>query len=191
MHHLINAASLLVDILFGLLALIFVLRLALQWVAAPFHNPICQSIYRLSNPVLMPLRRVLKPWRKIDLAAGVMAYLLMCIKASLMLAMMSLPLNAGAIIVLGLAELLGLVLMLWFWLIVVVVILSWVGRDASHPVIPLTKRLTEPLLAPIRKVIPALGGFDLSPMLVMLILILARILLVAPLQELALQLAMR
>ena len=186
MNHLANAASLLIDIFFGLAAVLFVLRLALQWVGAPFHNPLCQAIYRMSNPVLMPLRRVLKPWRKIDLAAALVAYLVMCGKAALMLAIWSIPLGMAAIALLGLAELLGLVITLWFWLILIVVILSWVGRGASHPAIPLLTRLTEPVLAPFRRLLPKPGGIDLSPMLVVLLLLLARILIVAPLQELAL-----
>lgn len=189
MPHLANAATLLLDVAFGLAALLFALRLLLQWVAAPFHNPICQSIYRLTNPVLMPLRKVLKPWRRVDLAAAFAALLVMLVKAAILLALWQLPLAPGAILVLGVAELLGLLLTFWFWLILASVILSWVGGGAGHPAVVLLLRLTEPLLRPLRRILPALAGFDLSPMLAILLLLLARILVVAPLQELALALA--
>lgn len=189
MSHLANAGSLLLDVIFGLAALLFALRLLLQWVAAPFQNPICQSIYRLTNPALMPLRRLLKPWRKIDLAAGSAALITMLIKAALLLALWHLPISLTAVLILGVAELLALMFTLWFWLILIRVILSWVGSDAQHPAIPLIIRLTEPLLGPVRRALPNIGGFDLSPMLVILMLVLARILVVAPLQELALLVA--
>ena len=84
---------------------------------------------------------------------------------------------------LGFAELLGFLLMLYFVLILARVVLSWVGRDSYHPVVPLIAQLTQPILAAIRRVMPELGGFDLSPMLAMLGIMLARALLVAPLQD--------
>ena len=189
MSHLANAGSLLLDVIFGLVALLLVLRLLLQWVSAPFQNPICQSIYRLTNPVLIPLRRVLKPWRRIDVAAGFAAFIVMLLKAALLLALWRLPLSIAAVALLGIAELIGLMFTFWFWLVLIRVILSWVGSGSQHPAIPLIVRLSEPLLRPIRRALPQLGGFDLSPMLLILLLVLARILLVAPLQELALAIA--
>ncbi len=189
MSHLANAGSLLLDVIFGLVALLLVLRLLLQWVSAPFQNQICQSIYRVTNPVLIPLRRVLKPWRRIDVAAGFAAFIVMLLKAALLLALWRLPLSIAAVVLLGIAELIGLMFTFWFWLVLIRVILSWVGSGSQHPAIPLIVRLSEPLLRPIRRALPQLGGFDLSPMLLILLLVLARILLVAPLQELALAIA--
>ena len=189
MSHLANAGSLLLDVIFGLAALLLTLRLLLQWVAAPFQNPICQSVYRLTNPLLIPLRRLLKPWRKIDLAAGFAALTVMLLKAALLLALWRLPLSIAAVLLLGIAELMALLFTFWFWLVLIRVILSWVGGGSQHPAIPLIVRLSEPLLRPIRRALPNLGGFDLSPMLLILMLVLARILLVAPLQEMALAIA--
>lgn len=189
MSHLGNAASLLLDVIFGAAALLFALRLLLQWVGASFQNPVCQSVYRLTNPVLMPLRRLLKPWRRIDLAAGVAAFAVMLVKAALLLALWRMPFSSAAIVVLGTAELLGLLLTFWFWLVLIRVILSWISGAGQHPIVPLIVRLTEPLLRPLRRVLPSLGGFDLSPMVAALLLVLARILLVAPLQEMALTIA--
>ncbi len=189
MPYVTDAGTLLVDVLFGLLALVFALRVLLQWVGAQFHNPICQGVYRLTNPVLMPLRRVLKPWRRIDTAGVVVVYLVLVVKAVLLLALWRLPLKLDAVLVLGLAETLGLLLIFYFWMILIRVILSWVGGGGGNPAVPLLMQLTEPLLRPVRRLLPALGGFDLSPLLVSLALLLARILLVAPLRDLAVLLA--
>ncbi|MCX7563648.1 YggT family protein [Xanthomonadaceae bacterium XH05] len=191
MPYLTDAGTLLVDVLFGLMALGFVLRVLLQWVGAPFHNPICQGIYRLTNPVLMPLRRALKPWRRIDTAGVVVSFLILALKALLLLALWRLPLQPAAVLVLALAEMLGLLLTFYFWLVLIRVILSWAGNGGGHPAVPLLMQLTEPLLRPVRRALPALGGFDLSPLLVSLSLMLARILLVAPLRDLAILLATR
>lgn len=191
MPYFTDAGTLLVDVLFGLLALVFVLRVALQWVGAAFHNPICQNIYRLTNPVLMPLRRVLKPWRRIDIAGVVVTYLILAVKATLLLVLWRLPLKFDAVLILALAETLGLLLTFWFWLILIRVILSWVGGGNRNPAVPLVMQLTEPLLRPARRLLPTLGGFDLSPLLVSLALLLARILMVAPLRDLAILLASR
>ena len=191
MPYVTDAGTLLADVVFGLVALVFALRVLLQWVGAHFHNPICQGVYRLTNPVLMPLRRILKPWRRIDIAAVIVVYLIFVLKAALLLGLWRLPVKLDAMLVLAVAETLGLLLTFWFWLILIRVILSWIGGGHGNPAVPLLMQLTEPLLRPVRRWLPALGGFDLSPLLVSLLLMLARILLVAPLRDLAIVLATR
>lgn len=188
MSYLGNAAQFLVDVLFGLVALLFGLRLLVQWVGVNFHNPICQSLYRLTNPILMPLRRWIKPWRRFDLAALLVVFLILALKATLLLALSGLSSGVPAILVLALAELASLSLMLYFWLILIRVLLSWIGGGQS-PVVPIIMQITEPVLRPLRRMLPALGGFDLSPLLATLAILLLRILLVAPLQDAAIALA--
>ena len=183
MNYFANAGAILIEVVFGLLVSLFVLRVLLQLVRANFYNPICQFVYKATNPVLTPLRRVIKPVRNLDVTGLLLAYLLECIKVWLLLMLGGLALGPAATLVLGFAELLGFFLMLYFVLILARVVLSWVGRDSYHPVVPLIAQLTQPILAPIRRVMPELGGFDLSPMLAMLGIMLARALLVAPLQD--------
>lgn len=189
MPYVTNAGTLLADILFGVLALLFVLRVLLQWVGAHFHNPICQGIYRFTNPVLIPLRRVLKPWRRIDTAGAVFTYLILALKATLMLTLWRLPIALDAVLVLGVAELINLLLMLYFWLVLIWVVLSWTGNRGSHPAFPLLAQLTAPVLRPIRRMLPALGGIDLSPLVLTLLTLFGRILIVAPLRDFAVHLA--
>ncbi len=86
--------------------------------------------------------------------------------------------------ILGAAELLLFVLMLYFWLILIRVIISFVGQGNMHPMVPLIVQVTEPVLRPLRRVLPTPGGFDLSPLVASVAIYLARALLVAPLQDL-------
>lgn len=184
MGYFANAGAILIEVLFGLLIGLFVLRVLLQLVRANFYNPICQFFYKASNPVLMPLRRVLKPWKRLDLAGLLVAFLLCAIKVWLLAALAGFGLPPLATLVLAFAALLDFLLYLYFWLIIIRIVASFFATDSYHPVFPLLMQLTEPVLAPLRRALPPLGPFDLSPLVATLAILLARALLVAPLQDL-------
>lgn len=183
MPYLANAGTILVHVLFGLAAWVFTLRVLLQWAGANFNNPICQALYRLTNPVLMPLRRVLKPWRRLDLAGALVVFIIQLLKVWLLLALGGVMAGIGAILVLGVAETISMLLVMYLVFILIRSILSWVGPSPQHPAIPLLIQLTEPVLRPFRRLLPAMGGFDLSPLLALLVILLARALIVAPLLD--------
>lgn len=183
MNYFANAGAILIEVVFGAVVLLFVLRVLLQWVRANFYNPICQFVYKATNPVLMPLRRVLRPVRNLDTAGIAVAYALECLKIWLLAALGGMTLGLGATLVLGFADLLSVLIGLYFVLILARVILSWVGRDSYHPIVPLIAQLTQPLLGPLRRTLPQPGGFDFSPMVAMVGLMLARALIVAPLTD--------
>jgi YggT family protein len=188
MLYLANAAQILIEFVFALFVGLIVLRVLLQLVRANFKNPICQFLYKASNPVLMPLRRIIPSWRRLDIAGVVLAWALLLLKRVLIFAMFGqLPTLAG-LAVIALSDLIGFVLMTMLILIIVRVILSFVGGDSYHPIVPLVYQLTEPVLKPVRTRMPALGGFDLSPMVVLLTIALLQALLVAPLLDLGLRL---
>ena len=191
MGYFAQAGAILLEVVFGLAVLLFALRVLLQLVRANFHNPICQFAYRATNPVLMPMRRVLKPWRSFDLAGALVVYLLECLKVWLLVALGGRALGPPATLVLGLAETLRFVV--WFFLIVLLVrvVLSWVQPAGYNPVVPLLVQLTDPLLRPVRRRLPAPGGIDLSPLVVSVLLMLCLPLVVAPLLDLGALLAQR
>jgi len=188
MSYLANAAMILIEFAFGIAVALVVLRVLLQLVRANFHNPICQFLYKVSNPVLMPLRRVIPAWRRLDMAGVVLAWALLLLKRVLIFALVGAMPSFAGLAVIAFADLIGFVLMTVLLLIIVRVILSFVGSDNYHPVIPLVHQLTEPLLKPVRKRMPALGGLDLSPMIVVLACVLLQALVVAPLFDLGLRL---
>jgi YggT family protein len=146
-------------------------------------------LYKLTNPVLMPVHRLVPNWRNLDIAGVLLAWLLSAIKVALLYAMFGVGLRIAGLVVMALADLVDFVLLLYLALILVRVLLSFISVERSNPIVPLVIQLTEPLLRPIRRRVPAMGGLDFSPAIVMLAIALMRVLLVAPLSDIGKQLA--
>jgi len=189
MHYFASAGQILINVLFGALIALVVLRVLLQCVRANFYNPVCQFLYKVTNPVLMPLRKVIPAWRNLDIAGVLLAWLLTAIELALLYVVVGQRLGLVGLGVMALADLVDFVLMLYFGLILVRVFLSFVSVERSNPIVPLIVQLTDPVLKPLRRFIPAVAGLDLSPMAVMLAILLARVLIVAPLLDFGLHLA--
>ena len=189
MGYFANAGQIIIQFVFGALIALIVLRVLLQWVRANFYNPICQFIYKATNPVLMPLRKVIPAWRNLDIAGIVLAWLATALKLVLLYATGGQTLGVLGLAVLALADLVDFVLLLYIVLILVRVVISFVGADSYHPVVPLVMQLTEPVMKPFRRLIPNVGGLDFSPMVVLLVITLARVLVAKPLLDLGLRLA--
>ena len=160
----VNALSFLIGTLIDLYITAVMLRLLLQWVRADFYNPICQFLVRVTNPVLVPLRRVIPSIGRLDTASVVLMILLEVLSVWLVSRIGSTPLPMAQIVTFSLIKLAATLLWTYFFLIIVEVILSWVGRNLRHPAIPLVYQLTAPVLAPFRKIVPPIGGIDLSPL---------------------------
>lgn len=188
MGYFANAGQIVIQFAFGALISLIVLRVLLQWVRANFYNPICQFIYKATNPVLMPMRKVIPAWRNLDIAGVVLAWLATALKLVLLYATVGESLGIAGLAVLALADLVDFTLLLYLVLILVRVVLSFVG-DSYHPVVPLVIQLTEPILKPCRRVLPNIAGIDFSPMLVLLLITLARVLVARPLLDVGLRLA--
>jgi YggT family protein len=189
MGYFANAGQIVIQFVFGALIALIVLRVLLQWVRANFYNPICQFLYKATNPVLMPLRKVIPPWRNLDIAGIVLAWLATALKLVLLYATVGQALGVLGLAVLALADLVDFALLLYIVLVLVRVVLSFVGADSYHPVVTLVMQLTEPVLKPFRRIIPNVGGLDFSPMVLLLAITLARVLVAKPLLDLGLHLA--
>jgi YggT family protein len=189
MHYFASAGQILINVLFGALIALIVLRVLLQCVRANFYNPVCQFLYKMTNPVLMPLRKVIPAWRNLDIAGVLLAWLLTAIELGLLYVVVGQRLGLIGLGVMALADLVDFVLMLYFGLILVRVFLSFVSVERSNPIVPLIVQLTDPVLKPLRRYIPAVASLDLSPMAAMLIIMLARVLIVAPILDFGLRLA--
>ncbi len=180
MVYLANALSLLIQFAFGCAVALFVFRLLAEAVRADFYNPICQFLYRATNPVLTPIRRVIPTWRRINLAALLIAWLLEVVKNFLL--RFTVPeywaSNIGTL-VLGVADLLNFFMIVYLIMIFVWALLSYVNVDARNPLVPLLGKIVEPALKPFRRIVPLVGGFDLSPMLAILAILLIQTVFVA------------
>ena len=183
-----NAGVFLVQTLFGLYILAVMLRLLLQMVRASFYNPLSQFLVKITNPVLVPLRRIIPGIAGFDVASLVLLLALQLMQLVLIALMLDQGLGIGGLLVLAIAKLIGLLVNVFFFSILIQVILSWVRPGDDSPVSALIYSLNEPLLGPARRMLPPMGGFDLSPILVMIGLQLLSLLVVAPLTDLALRL---
>jgi len=159
-----NAFSYLVGTLIDLYITALLLRLLLQWVRADFYNPVCQFLVKVTNPVIIPLRRVIPSIGKLDTASVLSILILEMASVWIASRISASPLDLANIIIFSLKKLAATVLMSYFFLIIASVILSWVGARMRHPAVPLVYQLTEPVLAPFRKLIPPIAGIDLSPL---------------------------
>jgi YggT family protein len=146
-------------------------------------------LYKLTNPVMMPLHRLIPNWRNFDVAGVLLAWLLSAIKLALLFAVFGQGLRVAGLMVMALADLIDFVLLLYLVLIFVRALLSFISVERSNPIVPLVIQLTEPLLRGIRRRVPAMGALDFSPAIVMLAILLMRVLLVAPLLDIGKQLA--
>ncbi len=181
-----DAATLLIQTLFGLYILVVLLRFLLQLVRADFYNPISQFIVKATQPPLGPLRRIIPGLAGIDVAAVVLMFALQFAEIWLIQVIHGKPPSAAGIGILAVAELIKLTIYLFFFTIIVQVVLSWVNPHAHNPITVLVFRLNEPLLRPARRLLPPFSGVDLSPLLVLIALQLALILIVRPIRDMAL-----
>jgi len=187
--YLLNALALLLDLAFDAVVTLLLLRVAAEACRADFHNPLSQFVYRYTNPVLAPIRRVLPNWRRVNLAALLLAWLAMLVKRLLLFALLGVMPHPLGLIVLSLAELLDFVLLFYLVLIFGWSLLSMFSVDRRHPLLQLAGSIVAPLLRPLHGKLIA-GQIDFAPMAVMLVLLLARLLVAAPLLDVGARLAL-
>jgi YggT family protein len=176
-----NAGVFLLNTVFGLYIGAVMLRLLLQWARADFYNPFSQAIVKLTNPALRPLRRYIPAIGKVDTASVLLMFVLQLLNTWLVGALFGAHLGVLAMLIVSFTELLSKLIYLYIFAIIIQAIASWVAPGAYNPVLRLIDALTEPLLRPIRRVLPNLGGLDLSPLVIIVLLQLALLLVVAPL----------
>ena len=181
-----SAAEFLIRTLFDLYILLIMLRFLLQVVRADFYNPLSQFVVRASNPVLVPLRRLIPGLGGIDISSVlVMLALKMAELALIAIVVRGLEPSAVQLLIISFADLTQLAVYVFIFAIIIQVVLSWIAPGTFNPVVSLVFSLTEPLLGPARKIIPPFSGMDLSPLIVLVALQLILILVVGPLYSLA------
>lgn len=152
-----------------------VLRFLLQLFRADYYNPISKAIAKLTNPLLIPLRKIIPGLFGIDLAAIVLALLLQAVLIQVVFFLHGLGLqNILLLLLWALIALLGLLLTFYYWGVLIMMIASWVAPYSDNPALALLRQITEPVLAPFRKIIPPISGLDLSPILFFMILHIGR-----------------
>lgn len=157
-----NALQFLIEIVFDLFLIVVLLRIWLQVARADFYNPMSQFVVKVTNPLVRPLRSFLPMLGSWDLASLVLALLVGIAKilalSSITAGMVPLLLDT---LIMGIAVVAFQFLSLLFWVTIIRALMSWFN-NGGHPMMSLLGQLTEPFLAPIRRIIPPLGGLDLS-----------------------------
>jgi len=162
------AVLFILDALLTLVVIAFLLRVLMPLVRADFRDPIGQAVLRFTNPLVIPLRRVLKPAGRVDVAS-IVALLVVQFAATAVLRLMAgVPLLPLAVIVQGLRDLAQTVLQFFFFAVLIHALMSWVAPGTWNPVTRLIDRLCEPLLRPFRRLIPPIGGLDFSALFVLI-----------------------
>lgn len=166
----------LVKTLGDLYIMAFLLRFLLQWVRADFYNPLAQFVVKVTNPLIRPARRIIPSLRSIDLPTLVVLVILEGALVWSVLAIVSVTAPLGTLIIWIVLRLIRTLLSLYMFSIFLYVIMSWISPGGyHHPIGRVLADLNEPLLRPARRLLPPISGIDLSPMLVAIVIIAARI----------------
>ena len=174
----VTIGLLLVNAIAGFYLFLVILRFLLQAVRADFYNPISQFVVKATNPFLIPIRKVVPGLWGLDFAAIVLGLIVELIAISLSLLISGYGLPIANIFVWGALGLIGLVLKLYFWGILIMVIASWIAPGNYNPALSLLQQLIEPVMKPIRKMLPDMGGFDISPIIAFLLIQVFEVLLI-------------
>jgi YggT family protein len=160
-----SALHFVVASLLGLYQVLLLLRLLMQWVRADFRNPVARAIVQLTNPVILPLRKILPPVRRIDTASvvAILAVTAVKIVVGQLLLVFGLP-TPELLLRSLLLETVQLVLTTYLFVIILNAILSFVAPENYSPAQSLLNSICEPVLRPIRRLIPSVAGLDLSPL---------------------------
>ena len=166
-----------IQTLASLYLLIVMLRFLFQLVRADFYNPISQFVVKATNPLLMPLRKAVPGLFGIDLASLILALLVQWAAMQAVASMAGLGLlNPLQVLTWALVGVLSLTVNIFFWGMIIMIIVSWVAPQSYHPALLLLRQLVEPVMAPFRRVIPPMGGLDISPIFAFLALNVVQIL---------------
>jgi YggT family protein len=145
---------------------VVLLRLVLQLTRADFYNPISQGVVKATNPLLLPLRKFIPSFGRVDSASVVLALLVQLLTLAVVINLIGYSLSVAQYATYTVAGTLYHLLDLYFWAMLISVILSWVAPGASHPGAMLVSQITAPLYYQVQRVIPPLGGLDLSPIFI-------------------------
>ncbi|PCI06558.1 MAG: hypothetical protein COB77_06705 [Gammaproteobacteria bacterium] len=157
-----NPFIFLIDTVFNIYIAVMLLRFLLQQVGADFYNPVSQFIVKVTQPLVGVTRRFIPSIKKIDTATLALVLMLIIVKMVVLFSIAGYPMNGSQIFIRGVYDLVSLTFDIFIVALFVQAILSWVNPDPYHPVSSLLRSLTMPVLRPIQKHVPPMGGIDIS-----------------------------
>ncbi|HEX4549202.1 MULTISPECIES: YggT family protein [Pseudomonas] len=165
-----DAAIFIIKTLGSLYLLIVLMRFILQLVRANFYNPLCQFVVKATQPLLKPLRRVIPSMFGLDMSSLVLALIVQMLLMAVIITLKGFAVDWLLLVPWSLIALFSLFLNILFYAMIISVILSWVAPGSHNPGAELVAQITEPVLAPFRRIIPNLGGLDISPIFAFIVI---------------------
>jgi YggT family protein len=181
--YLADAVIYLVDTVAGLYLIAVILRFLLQLLRADFYNPLSQFVVNITNPPLRPLRRFIPGFRGLDIASLTLAFIVATIKLLIISTIAGITLNLASTILLSIADILQTTVYIFIFITIARAVLSWFQQGGQNPIERLLSSLSEPLLKPLRRILPELGGLDFSPFALIILLTLILKLIVKPITD--------
>ena len=163
----------------GLYLLLVVARFLLQLAKADFYNPISQAVFRATDPVVRVLRSFIPGYKGVDFSSLILAFIVQFIAISVTILLYggTIP-SIGFIITWSFIGVLNFIILFYYYALIASIVMSFVmmfsGNMNPHPILLLVWQITEPIMAPFRRVIPPMGGLDFSPIFIFLIIGLIR-----------------
>jgi len=170
-----SAIVFIINAITSLYLLVLLLRFWLPWLQADFRNPLAQGILRLTSPVIIPVRRIVPPFGKLDTATVLVAFIIQYLTVLLLLLIVGQTAGIVPIALTAVVKLVALSINLFVYAIFIRIILSWVAQGTYNPATAIITTLTEPVLRPFRRILPPMGGFDISPIFAIILLLAATI----------------
>lgn len=164
MSPLTEILILFVQLVFGSLLLIVALRIALPLSTTRFSNPICQFVYKFTNPVIGPLMRVLPPFRKLSLAAVLVAWIIVLVELAVIALIIGVPIAPLALAADASVAFVCYFLIMAFWLIIIFALMSFFSPARGNPAVEVVYGITDPILRPFNRIPPHSLPVSLSPL---------------------------
>lgn len=176
-----NALLFTISTIFSIYISIVLFRFMLQLVRADFYNPMAQFVVKATNPILIPLRKIIPGFWGIDWASLVLALILQATELTLSLLTKGFSITTtlssiSGLLIWSVGELTDLCLVILLFATFIQIISSWLQQNNYNPITELFSQVTAPIFTPVRRIIPAVGMLDFSPMVVIFFIILMRML---------------
>lgn len=165
-----SALSYVISAISSIILAILLLRLMLPLLRADFRNPIAQAILKITSPAVIPVRRIIPSVGRVDTATILLAFIIQVLALWLIFKMMGFDPTFSYLAFEAAKKLVVLSIQIFVFAIFIRIIISWIAPGQYTPISAIVGTISEPVLSPLRRIIPPLGGFDISPLLAIIAL---------------------